>query len=133
MTNTAGNNQTFSDGFLIKVNSEYNIRLSDPTNAAYFFDYTVDLINKNPSPAQLISRYWMLIDGNGTEDSFSDDQPGSPNQVIKPGQSYHYRSFCILPTEFGIMKGVYKMEDNEGNTFEIEIPAFRLLKSTGMQ
>ena len=46
---------------------------------------------------------------------------------LEKDQSFQYTSFCPLRTEFGIMKGTYKMVNDEGEMFDAEIPPFRLM------
>ena len=45
---------------------------------------------------------------------------------IEPGGSYDYVSGCPLETSSGAMAGEFHMIDEEGSTFDIEIPAFDL-------
>jgi len=106
--------------------------LSDPARPAYFFDYSVQITNHNPVSAQLVCRSWKIIDANGAENHISGQGTKGEKPIIKSGESYNYRSFCILPTEFGIMKGVYRMEDAHGKSFEVKIPTFQLLKSSAI-
>ena len=45
---------------------------------------------------------------------------------LMPGDTYEYSSGCPLDTPSGMMFGHYTMEDDEGRTFNVEIPAFSL-------
>lgn len=132
MTVKTNSVQATSGGFSLKIFSEYNHELSDPARPAYFFDYSIHITNHNPVSAQLVWRTWEIIDANGNKNHVSGQGIKGEKPLIKAGESYHYRSFCILSTEFGIMKGVYRMKDAHGNTFEIEIPTFRLLKPSAI-
>ena len=46
--------------------------------------------------------------------------------VLKPGQRFRYTSGCPLNTPSGFMSGAYRMVDEEGKSFEIDIPTFSL-------
>jgi len=50
--------------------------------------------------------------------------------VLKPGQSYEYTSGVPLPTPSGFMVGTYGMVTEEGEGFNIDIPAFSLDSQT---
>ena len=47
--------------------------------------------------------------------------------VIDPGDSYEYKSYCPLKTEFGSMNGFYTMKDESGNLFKTTIPDLGLI------
>ena len=55
----------------------------------------------------------------------------SPSLVIKdyfePGESYDYVSGCPLETSSGEMAGTFHMIDDQGATFDIDIPTFALI------
>jgi ApaG protein len=46
--------------------------------------------------------------------------------VMKPGDSFSYTSGCPLKTSSGFMVGAYQMQNDAGELFNIEIPAFSL-------
>lgn len=46
--------------------------------------------------------------------------------VLEPGESFEYTSGTPLPTPSGIMLGTYGMRGQDGERFDIEIPAFSL-------
>ena len=46
--------------------------------------------------------------------------------VLKPGESFEYSSGAPLPTPSGFMVGRYQMVREDGERFEIDIPAFSL-------
>jgi ApaG protein len=46
--------------------------------------------------------------------------------ILRPGDSYEYTSGTPLTTPSGIMSGSYQMESDDGEHFEIIIPAFSL-------
>jgi ApaG protein len=46
--------------------------------------------------------------------------------VLRPGERFRYTSGCPLTTPQGTMEGAYRMVDEAGASFEVEIPAFSL-------
>ena len=49
--------------------------------------------------------------------------------LIAPGASFDYVSGCPLDTPSGAMSGNYRMVDEDGSAFEVEIPRFQLLSA----
>ena len=43
-----------------------------------------------------------------------------------PGDEFEYESYCPLDTSWGTMEGTYQMQDDEGDTFDVEIGRFYL-------
>ena len=75
---------------------------------------------------QLKSRHWRITDASGhTEDVIGPGVVGE-QPVLNPGESFRYTSGCPLPTPSGIMAGTYRMVNDAGEAFDIEIPAFSL-------
>ncbi|HEY0268982.1 MAG TPA: ApaG domain, partial [Methyloradius sp.] len=50
--------------FTVTVKTQYLEEQSDPDNANYVFAYAVTIINTGQVAAQLISRHWIITDGN---------------------------------------------------------------------
>ena len=46
--------------------------------------------------------------------------------TLKPGESFEYTSGVPLPTPSGFMVGSYGMVTEQGERFDIDIPAFSL-------
>ena len=49
--------------------------------------------------------------------------------LIAPGASFDYVSGCPLDTPTGAMSGSYRMVDEDGSAFDVEIPRFQLLSA----
>ena len=99
---------------------------SDPDERKYLFGYTIVIKNDSPEPVQLVSRYWLIIDGSGRQDEVRG--PGVVGQTprLEPGQAYKYQSFCPLKTPWGTMEGEYEMRRDDGETFKVKIGRFYL-------
>jgi ApaG protein len=46
--------------------------------------------------------------------------------LIAPGASFDYVSGCPLSTPTGTMEGSYRMVDEDGEPFDVDIPKFAL-------
>ena len=115
---------TTTHGIRIEVESEY---LPDQSNReTYTFAYHVRISNVGEEPAQLVSREWIITDGDGNVERVQG--PGVVGQFpeLEPGQTFEYTSSCPLPTSMGTMHGSYTMKTGDGARFEAEIAPFTL-------
>jgi ApaG protein len=99
---------------------------SNPRDGRYFWAYTVEIANRGPTAVQLKSRYWNITDGQGRVQEVRGPGVVGEQPIIAPGDSFSYTSGCPLETPDGIMVGAYLMVDEDGQSFEIDIPAFPL-------
>ena len=110
----------------IFVSTKFLPERSDPTKSLFFFSYDVKIMNNGKDTVQLKDRYWNITDAkNNTEEIRGPGVIGN-QPVIKPGQSYEYKSFCPLKTEFGVMHGHFGMKTSNGKKFNAKINPFRL-------
>ncbi|MDP6945381.1 MAG: Co2+/Mg2+ efflux protein ApaG, partial [Myxococcota bacterium] len=106
--------------------SFYVAERSDPSRDYYFFAYRVRIANVGEETVQLISRHWIITDG---EDHVEEVQgPGVVGEqpVLEPDQAFEYTSACPLPTRVGTMQGTYQMVLASGEGFDAEIAPFTL-------
>lgn len=100
---------------------------SHPTENYYFFSYKVKITNLGDRETQLVSRHWVITDGNG--ETHEVEGPGviGKQPSLAPGESFEYSSFCPLPTPTGNMRGKYWMvEEGSGERYSVRIPLFFL-------
>jgi len=99
---------------------------SDAEADRHVFTYTVTIANDGDAAAALVSRHWVIIDGDGKREDVRG--PGVIGQTprIEAGESFQYQSFCPLKTRWGTMEGSYHMRRDDGTEFEVEIPRFVL-------
>lgn len=118
--------QATTRGIRVTVHSRYEPDHSDPANDRYLFSYRVRIENLGPDTVQLISRRWVVTDGDGDQQVV--EGPGVIGQqpLLTPGQAHEYDSFCPLPTDVGAMQGAYWMVTPDGDSFEAEIAPFTL-------
>ena len=113
-------------GIRVQVESEYLAERSDPRANAFFFAYHVRITNDGDETVQLVSREWIITDGEGRVETVRGPGVIGEFPVLQPGDSHEYTSFCPLTTSFGSMHGCYTMRTRAGETFDAEIAPFTL-------
>ena len=83
--------------------------------------------NGSERAVQLLSRAWHIVDGRGTLHEVQGEGVVGEMPLIAPGGSFDYVSGCPLDTATGSMSGSYRMVDEDGTAFDVEIPRFALL------
>ena len=113
-------------GIRVQVKAEYVPGQSAPERGQYFFAYRVRISNSGEEAAQLVSRRWMITDGEGKVQVVEGAGVVGEQPVLTPGASFEYTSFCPLSTPYGTMHGVYRMMTPAGAEFEATIAPFTL-------
>ena len=111
---------------VVEVTPEYLPGQSEPDNNKFTFAYHIAIRNLGDTPAQLISRHWVITDGNAKIKEVQGPGVVGEKPLIAPGQSFRYSSGVVLDTEVGTMEGSYQMVSDQGETFDAKIPAFLL-------
>lgn len=110
----------------VSVTTRYLHDQSRPDEDRYAFAYTITIRNLGTLGAQLISRHWIITDGNGQRQEVRGAGVVGEQPFIAPGESHTYSSGTLLPTRIGFMEGSYQMLGEDGETFDAPIAAFRL-------
>jgi ApaG protein len=117
---------TMTRGIRVQARSFYDEERSSPAESYYFFAYKVTISNEGGETAQLVSREWVITDGNGETQRVQGPGVVGEQPVLAPGEAFEYTSFCPLPTPVGSMHGSYLMVLGNGDRFEAEIAPFSL-------
>jgi ApaG protein len=99
---------------------------SAPDENRFFWAYRIEITNLGAEVVRLRSRYWKITDGHGHVEEVHGAGVVGKQPVLKPGESFVYTSGCPLSTSSGIMVGTYQMQNEQGEMFSINIPAFSL-------
>jgi ApaG protein len=99
---------------------------SSPEEGQYFWAYRIEISNLGKEVVQLRARHWRITDANGRTEEVRGAGVIGKQPVLKPGEKFSYTSGCPLSTASGIMVGSYQMQNDRGETFSIDIPAFSL-------
>jgi ApaG protein len=118
--------EAITRGIEVRVESRYVPEQSDPDRGGWLFAYTVRIANHGEETVQLISRHWIITDGNGNVEEVRGPGVVGAQPVLRPGESFEYTSACPLRTDFGTMHGTYQMLTEDGEYFDAEISAFSL-------
>ncbi|OUS09836.1 Co2+/Mg2+ efflux protein ApaG [Gammaproteobacteria bacterium 54_18_T64] len=110
----------------VQVATEYLSHQSKPHKKEYAFAYHITVSNRGDEDAQLLSRHWIITDGNGLRREVKGMGVVGDQPLICPGENYKYSSGAVLETEVGTMGGSYHMQDGNGVGFDVEIPIFSL-------
>lgn len=110
----------------IEVLPAFIAEQSDPATNHYVFSYTVTIRNNGSTPAKLLTRHWVITDGDGAVQEVNGDGVIGEQPLLNPGEGFEYTSGTFMNTPFGTMHGSYQMLSDSGEKFDAEIPTFRL-------
>jgi len=113
-------------GIEVTVQPAFSEERSALDAGAYFWTYTIEIVNNGGETVQLLNRHWRIIDAAGK--TFEVEGPGVVGEqpVLDPGDSFSYTSGVPLATSSGMMSGTYEMQTESGERFAAEVPAFSL-------
>ena len=111
----------------VQVQPAYIAEQSDPANDHYVFSYTVTIRNNGSTPAKLLTRHWIITDGDGQVQEVKGDGVIGEQPHLQPGEGFQYTSGTFMSTPFGTMHGSYQMVTDNGETFDAQIPTFSLI------
>ena len=110
----------------IQVSSSYVDEQSSPEDDRYVFAYTIAISNDGNVPATLLGRQWLITDANGKVQEVSGEGVVGEQPHLKPGMTFRYSSGAVLETPVGAMQGVYRMQADNGVSFDAPIEPFTL-------
>jgi ApaG protein len=110
----------------VTVEPMYLEEQSSPSDNHYVWAYHVRIENIGGDTVQLLTRHWEITDSLGRVQEVRSAGVVGEQPVLPPGQAFEYTSGTPLPTPSGIMVGSYGMEAENGQRFDVAIPAFSL-------
>ena len=110
----------------ISVDTRFLDDQSAPGDNRYAFAYTITIENRGTVGARLLSRHWVITDGNGKVREVRGDGVVGEQPHLKPGEDFHYTSGAVLETAVGTMRGSYQMIADDGHRFDAPIARFTL-------
>lgn len=108
----------------------------------YGYAYTISIHNTSPYTIQILSRKWVVRDGDMKDKVIEGEGVVGQTPIIPPGETFTYQSYHVMASRFGSAFGwyygkyTYQTEpDNaldydgylDGSPFEVEIPEFALI------
>ena len=118
---------TLTRGIRIVVRPRFVPEQSDPERKQWLFAYHVTIRNEGDLTVQLVSRHWVITDGEGEVEEVRGPGVVGHQPVLKPGEEFQYTSGCPLGTPVGTMHGEFNMVwPDRGEKFDAKIEPFRL-------
>jgi ApaG protein len=110
----------------VTVSPTYLDDQSVPENSHFVWAYHVLIENRGTDTVQLRSRHWRITNARGEVSEVRGPGVVGEQPRLEPGEEFEYTSGVPLTTPSGIMMGSYQMENRDGESFDVEIPAFSL-------
>lgn len=110
----------------VQVSSRFLEDQSSPDQQHYVFAYTIRIANHGSLGARLLTRHWIVTDGDGEVREVRGDGVIGEQPWMQPGGDFEYTSGAVLKTGIGMMHGSYRMVADDGTCFEAAIPPFVL-------
>ena len=110
----------------VSSQTQYVAEQSDEQSGRFVFAYTITIRNQGSTPAQLISRHWIITDGRNQVQEVKGLGVVGAQPLLKPGESFEYTSGTAIATPVGTMRGSYQMVAEDGTQFDAPIPEFTL-------
>ncbi|KQB51896.1 Co2+/Mg2+ efflux protein ApaG [Pseudomonas endophytica] len=110
----------------VSVVTRYLPEQSQPEHQRYAFAYTITVHNTGSVAAKLLSRHWVITDGDGHVEEVRGAGVVGQQPLIEPGEQHTYSSGSVLTTKVGTMQGSYLMHATDGHQFKAIIAPFRL-------
>lgn len=110
----------------VSVATQYLPEQSQVEQHRFAFAYTVTITNNGQLAAKLLSRHWLITDGEGRVQEVRGAGVVGEQPLIAPGHSHIYTSGTVMTTRVGTMQGSYQMIAEDGTSFDAQIAPFRL-------
>ncbi|HEY1904497.1 MAG TPA: Co2+/Mg2+ efflux protein ApaG [Myxococcaceae bacterium] len=117
---------TVTEGIKVTVRPSFWPERSSPETGQFAFAYAVQIANVGDAPAQLKSRHWIITDANGQVEEVRGAGVVGETPSLAPGERFEYRSWAMLKTPFGTMRGSYTFVRPDGSSFDARIGEFAL-------
>ncbi|MFB0981617.1 MAG: Co2+/Mg2+ efflux protein ApaG [Alteromonadaceae bacterium] len=114
------------DDISVSVQTKYIASQFIKNEKNYVFSYTISIANNTNQSVKLLSRYWLITDGNNETSTVVGEGVIGKQPLIAPDKTFTYTSGCILKTPVGTMQGHYQMLSDDKNLQQVEIPVFGL-------
>jgi ApaG protein len=120
----------------MNTNNDYNVQVdvkttymeehSIPEDDKYAFAYHISIYNIGTIGAKLLSRHWIITDGDNNAEEVRGAGVIGEQPYLEPGDSFQYTSGAMLKTPVGTMEGSYQMIAEDQKRFDAQIPVFLL-------
>ena len=118
--------QAITEDIQVNVDTHFLPERSDPSQGLWLYVYHVTITNQSANEVQLMSRHWIITNGNGIVQNVQGAGVVGQQPRMRPGEGFQYVSACPLDTAVGTMHGTYQMITDGGEEFDAEVPMFVL-------
>ena len=125
-TTIPGSSDITTEGIRIRVGAQRVENHNFPDQEKNIFVYQVLIENCGEEWAQLLSRRWRIVDGDGHEEIVQGPGVVGKTPELEPGQTHKYQSFCPLDTDWGSMEGYFTFRRQDGSLFQAQVGRFFL-------
>lgn len=114
-------------GIKISVETNFEGVFCTQRKLQYAFRYFITIANQSNDSVQLKSRFWKIKDALNKTEIVEGEGVIGVKPVLKPGETYSYKSGCILTSPLGSMDGHFNMVNlTSTKKFSVKIPSFKL-------
>ncbi len=110
----------------VSIRTAYLPDQSSEEEDRHVFAYTITIENSGTVASQLISRHWVINNGDGSIQEVRGLGVVGEQPLLQPGDSFEYTSGTVISSAVGSMKGCYQMAAEDGIHFDVPIPEFVL-------
>jgi len=110
----------------VSVTTRFLPEQSQPEQSRFAFSYSIKIHNSGNLPAKLLSRHWLITNGDGQVQEVRGSGVVGQQPLIAPGETHSYTSGTVMSTRVGTMQGSYQMLATDGKKFDAVIAPFRL-------
>jgi ApaG protein len=115
-------------GIKISVSTQYEADASNPMLKRFIHSYTINIENNSSRNVQLLSRFWLITDGDGSKREVKGEGVIGEQPKLYKGYSHTYSSWCPLTFPTGKMEGHFIMKDIDSDeSLKVDIPSFSLI------
>ena len=118
--------ESLTHNIRITVEPAYLDDQSKPDENYHVWAYTIGIENHGEDAVTLKTRYWKITDSMGRVQEVRGAGVVGEQPTLRPGERFEYTSGAPLSTPSGFMVGAYQMQNDAGEMFEVDIPAFSL-------
>ncbi len=111
---------------IIRVEPEFLAEQSSAVDSRFIWAYTVEIDNQGAKDLTVTERFWQIADSRGQVQEVRGAGVVGEKPVVRPGEIFRYTSGAPLTAPSGMMRGTYKVEDTDGESYDVDIPTFLL-------
>jgi ApaG protein len=111
---------------IVRVEPEFLEEQSSVSDSRFIWAYTVEIDNRGKHDLQVTGRFWQIADSRGQVQEVRGAGVVGEQPTIKSGEVFRYTSGAPLTAPSGMMRGTYSVQSPDGESYDIDIPAFVL-------